>query len=454
MIFNAVVQPRYTAVATSFVNVAEGADPAEIFQGSQFVVQRMSSYAPLASSPLVLQPVITKLNLPTSVRDLRKEITVSSPPETVLLEVSATDAVAATSARIADEVSIELGKVIQELETPRGLGASRVKVTLTDPADVPLTPSSPQVLLNLLLGAIAGAAIGFAAALIRHNLDRRINTIDDVRGITGMAPVGSTLASRTARRDPLVAVDFRSADAERYHGIRTALKLASVDQPLHHFVVSSPMPREGKTSVAANLAVSWAQAGARVCLVESDLRRPMIARMMGLESTLGLADVLVGDVELDEVLVPWPHGSVTVLPAGSLPADPASLLGSDAMSALVSELRSRFDVVIYDSPPIASVTDAIVLARAVDGLVLVVRAGSTTRDYLASCVESLRAAHIKLLGTVRFAIKVKRKAKRPVYPLEPNWRTERTDQRTNGGAAKKSAAESPASGEPSVTRSD
>lgn len=145
---------------------------------------------------------------------------------------------------------------------------------------------------------------------------------------------------------------------------------------------------------------------------------PAVTRLFGVEGSVGLTDVLVGDVDLDQALVPWQDGTLSILPAGSLPPDPVALLGSQAMAGLVAELRSRFDVVIYDSDPMIAATDAIVLARALDGLVLVVRSGTTTRDHLAACLEKVREARVPLLGTVLFAVRMSRRARRSYLAVD------------------------------------
>lgn len=402
-VLSALQPTRYTATAMSFVTVAEtvdGTGQSEIFQGSQFAVQRLKSYAPLVDSPDVLQPVIDRMGLAITVRELGRHVSVSSAPDTVLLDVSVTDSDPRLAAELADAISARLAQVVERLETPRETAVSNVKISLARPAPVPTSPSSPRVLLNLLLGGALGLALGLVAAILRHHLDKRIKTSDDVRSLTGMSPLGSTLYQRSARRRPLVALDWRSAAAERYRTVRTALKFATVDRELRHFALTSAVAGEGKTSVATNLAISWAQAGASVCLVEADLRRPGVSGFLGIDGSIGLSDVLVGERELDQVLVPWNHEMLTVLPAGSLPPDPAALLGSTPMATLVTTLRDRFDVVIYDTPPMLSVTDAVVLGAHVDGVVLVIRSASTRRDQVTSCLETLRRARLSLLGTV------------------------------------------------------
>lgn len=408
ILYNAVAPVKYTAVAGSFVTVPDsGADQSANFQNSQFAVLRVKSYAPLASSPSVIDPVIDQLGLSVSPRELRKMISVTSPPDTVLMQVAVTDSDPDLAAAIADAVSAELGSIIEDLETPRGRKVSSVKVSLIQPANVPVNPSAPRVLLNLLLGLVAGGAIGFLAAVVRHTLDRRIKSEEDVRQLTNMSPLGSTLFERDGDKHPLVALDWRSASAERYRTVRTALKFATVDKDLRHFVITSPIANDGKSTAACNLAITWAQSGASVCLVEADLRRPGVSRLLGIEGNIGLSDVLVDEAQLDDVLIAWNRDSITVLPAGSLPPDPAALLGSEAMQTLVDTLRARFDIVIYDSAPLLAVTDAAVLGQAVDGVVVLVRSGVTSRDHLATCVDTIRRSRLPLLGTILASTKLR-----------------------------------------------
>jgi polysaccharide biosynthesis transport protein len=417
-------EPRYVAAATSFVTVTdeEAAGAGEVFQGSQFVTQRMVSYAALSSSPEVVDNVIDELDLELTPRELRQMMDVDSPTGSVLLKVSVEHTDAQQAADIADEVSRQLAVLIEEVETPRGLAASSVEVTLTHPAVVPPDPSSPREKLNLLLGLVGGAAAGLLLALLREHVDRRITSVRDLRAITGARPLGSTVASGSAHGDPLIAADSRSVQAERYRNIKTALKVAHRNSALHHVVISSPTQHEGRSSETANLAISWALGGARVCVVDADLRGAGVSRVFGAGSAVGLSDVLGGAAELDTTLISWNDGAVTVLPAGLPPEDPAELLGSKAMTVLTNELRSRFDVVIYDAGPVLETADAVVLARNLDGLVLVVRAGTTTRDELEDCLEIVREARVPLLGTVLAGVRTRRRGQRRKGAAHPERR--------------------------------
>jgi succinoglycan biosynthesis transport protein ExoP len=404
--YNQVAPVEYTAKTVSFVTVAESASATsgDVFQGAQFAVQRVKSYAPLGTSPQVLEPVIRDLGLPLTFDELRDQIEVSSPPDTVLLEVSATSADPASAVRIADAVSAQLASRIHELETPRLRGASLVNVAVMQPAELPVAPSSPRKLLDLAIGAMAGAALGLLIALIRHHARRRIDGPDDIRAVTGSLPLGSIRPLRRRQASPLVALERRSAAAEEYRTIRSAISLGS-EEWRGGFVVSSPSRRDGKSTVAANLAISWAQAGASVCLVDADLRDTSIARLFGQHSETGLAEVLTGTATLESALTTSKTAGVSILPAGQLPADPPSLLGSDRMSALARTLHHRFDIVIYDSPAMTSVTDALVLSDKIGGLVLVARTGATTRNNLAASIEAIGAAGQELIGVVATGVR-------------------------------------------------
>jgi len=165
-------------------------------------------------------------------------------------------------------------------------------------------------------------------------------------------------------------------------------------------VFTSSVPGEGKTTTTANLALTMAAGGARICVIEGDLRRPRLLEYMGMDGTLGLTNVLIGQVELGEVVQQFAESSVYVIGAGSVPPNPSELLGSAAMIATLRELESRFDVVIIDTPPLLPVTDAAVLSTIAGGTVVVVGAGRVDRDHLARSLQSLDAVKGRVLGLV------------------------------------------------------
>ncbi len=423
VLINTLSPKSYTASATSFVTVAipDESGQAAIFQQSQFAVQRVKSYGSLIRSPLVLEPVIEAVDPKLSVAALRAKASSSSPLETSLIQVSVVDASPKMARDLANALSRQLADVVKDLETPEGANKSQVRIDLTNPAETPGSPSFPRVKLNLLLGAFFGLAIGLVAAVLRNQLDRRVKSRDDVRAVTGTSPLGASLRDSSLRRNPVMMDGSKAAGIEAFRTIRTGLRFATVDSNLKHFAVTSSVGSEGKSVLACNLAASWAASGGKVCLVEADLRRPEVAHYLGLEGAVGLSDVLLGEARLDDVLIPWNHGLLTVLPAGSLPPDPTALLESEAMRSLVSELSSMFDIVIYDTPPVLAVSDALVLSEQLDGVILLARSGRTTRDQLSASLDTLEKTQAHLLGTVlTFASATKahayESAKRPATP--------------------------------------
>lgn len=398
-----ILSPRvYEARAQVYVSVSgvTSDDPAATaYQRSQFIIQQVKSYTELVDSTAVLQPVIDDLDLDRTVASLRGDVSAASPLDTVLIDVRARDADPADAAELVNEVSSSLSRVITQLETPAE-GDPAVTVTMTDPAEPPAAPVSPRPKVNIALGLLAGLGIGVGFAALREQLDTSIKSTDDLQKMTGNSPLGVVRFDSRASRQPLVALTQGEPRAEPYRTIRTNLQFVDVDSPPKRFVVTSAVVGEGKTTTACNLAITFAQAGLRVCLVEGDLRRPMASRYLGIDTAAGLTNVLAGQHDLDEVLVAWNRGMFSLLAAGTLPPDPAVLLGSHNMIRLMDQLSDRFDAVIIDAPPLVPVSDAALISRMTDGAILTARYGRTSRDQFRHAVEALETASARLLGTV------------------------------------------------------
>lgn len=396
----AATDPVYRAQTTSFVTMGAGDGSGTLLQGSQFALQRVSSYTDVIDSPAVLEPVIAELGLDATVAELRASVDAVSPANTVLIDISVTGDDPAEAAAVANAVTERFGTVIEQLETPREGGPSPVKVTVTIPAAEPSAPVTPRPLLNLVLGLALGLGLGAGAALLRDQLDTSVRSADEITRLTSAGPLGMVSVDPHASRRPLVALDPGNAHAEAYRTVRTNLQFVDVDNPPRRIVVTSAVQGEGKSTTACNLAVTLAQGGRRVCVVDADLRRPRVADILGVEGAVGLSNVLAGQHTVGEVLMPWHDGLLTVLPAGTTPPNPSELLGSRHMSDLLSTLSAAFDVLVIDSPPVLPVSDAVILARATDGALLVVRHGSTSRDQVAASVAALQAVGAGLVGTV------------------------------------------------------
>ncbi|MFW8745217.1 CpsD/CapB family tyrosine-protein kinase, partial [Mesorhizobium japonicum] len=210
-----------------------------------------------------------------------------------------------------------------------------------------------------------------------------------------------------ARRPLIVHDDPNSARAEAFRSLRTNLQFLDVEGGPRSFVIASAIPEEGKTTTAANLAIAIAQSGARVAVVDADLRRPRLAGYLGLEGAVGLSDVLIGRVPLTDALQPWGNVPLMVLPAGTRPPNPSELLGSRAMELLLQVLEREFDTVLIDVPPLLPVTDGALLAKQTRGALLLVAAGRVRRDELAGAIRALENVDAHLSGLILTMLPVK-----------------------------------------------
>jgi capsular exopolysaccharide synthesis family protein len=401
--------PMYQAQAQLFVSTAGGDDATSLLQGSSFTQQRVKSYADIVTSPQVLNPVIESLNLQTTASELAGRITAEVPLDTVLINVTVRDSSADRSARIAKAVASTFTKTVVQLERPSRQGPALVKVSVVRNPAVPTEPVSPRPLLNAALGLVVGMLAGLGLALLRNLLDKGIKDEQDLAGITEVPVIGGIVYDSDAPKHPLVVhVDPHSPMAEAYRQVRTNLRFIDVANRSRSLVFTSAIPGEGKSSVAANLAITLAAAGSRTVLVEADLRQPMVAQYMGLEGAVGLTTVLIGSARLDDVLQPWGRSSgLDVLACGPMPPNPSELLGSAAMVNLLRELESRYEHIIIDSPPLLPVTDAAVLSKLTGGAVMVVGAGRVDRDQVRKALDALGAVDAQILGIVMNRVPVK-----------------------------------------------
>lgn len=198
--------------------------------------------------------------------------------------------------------------------------------------------------------------------------------------------------------------DPTAAASEAFRVLRTNLQFMGLDKPLKSLLVTSATPGEGKTTTIVNLAVAFAQTGARVCLVDADLRRPMVAKTLGVTNWSGLTTLLVNKDRTESYLQDTAIPGLTVLTSGPIPPNPAEILGSNRMSKLLEDLEAQFDMVLVDTPPVLAVTDAAVLAPKVNGVVLVVRAGQVARQQALRAKEALEAVKANVLGAVLGAV--------------------------------------------------
>jgi non-specific protein-tyrosine kinase len=292
----------------------------------------------------------------------------------------------------------------EEIRVAEAMGGGSLAVT--EPAELPRRPVLPRTGTNTVLAGLIGAIVASGAAFAIEYLDDTIESSEDVERATHLpafAAISRFSRQQSAASGPLVAAEPRSAIAEAYRVLRTNLRFSAAPEEGAGTIVlvTSARPMEGKTTTAVNLAASLAQSRKRVLLVDADLRRPGLHTCLDLSNRRGLTSLLVekGREPVDVVRKTRVSG-LQVITAGRLPVNPAEVLGFAETTALFAQLRAVADYVIVDSPPALSVTDALILAQNVDGVLLVVEAGKTRRSALTSLVAALESVKAPILGVV------------------------------------------------------
>lgn len=440
--------PReYTARADVFVAVTGSSTTGELAQGSNFSQQQARNLSTVATREIVLAPVIDELELADSTDDLRDRVSTSVPLNTSMISISATDPAPREAARIANLVAAQLAEVVPTL-SPQVDGTSPVRLRVIENATPPTTPSSPNTLMLGILGTLGGFVVAAGVVLLRLLVGTRIRSAEQAQDSSESAIIGTVSADRDTVRAPLALLSSpHSLRAEDYRRLRGNLRFVQASQQHRVFVFTSSVPGEGKSTTAANTAAALAATGVSVCLVEADLRRPSLARILDLPPELGLTTVVAGDATLDEAMVAWGPDRLRVLLAGPVPPNPSELLESERTLELLDSLRAAHDVVIIDAPPVHPVADAAVLARLYGGAVLVVGAGRVRERDVRRAVSRLVSVGATIHGTVLNFARPSR-ADRQSYttyavtpPPEPTVRRTRASARL--AAAESAAAATP-----------
>lgn len=401
-------KPTYTADTQLFVAIQSSGSVQELQQGNTFSQARVQSYVGTVRTPVVLQPAIDALGLSVTPEELAQRVQATSDLNTVLINISVTDSSAVQAAATAEAVANSLVRAVDTLEKPKNGGTSPVSLSVITPATAPLSPSGPNTRLNMALGLLFGLALGIAGAFTRSTLDTRIRGEADLRRVTALPLLGGISYDQEATESPLLTqANHQSPRAEAFRQLRTNLQFANVARHGKTILVTSSLPGEGKSTTATNLAIALAQAGQSVCLIDADLRRPMISEYLGLEREAGLTTALVGTLDVGELLQAWGEDNLYVLTSGQIPPNPSELLGSDEMQALVSRLEASFDAVVIDAPPLLPVTDAAVLSQHVGGVVVVVGVQKLKQQELEKSLSALTLVNATVLGVILNRLPVK-----------------------------------------------
>lgn len=274
-------------------------------------------------------------------------------------------------------------------------------VFVSAPARISTVPVSPKTTRDTLLAIVAGLLLATGAVFAVHTLDDTIKNPDEIRAKFNLPVLGMIAMHKIKEGQPVCQAEPRSPVAESFRSLRTNITYAAVDGPLRRILITSPTPQDGKTTISSNLAVILAQGEKRVVLIDADLRRPQIHHKFGLFNRIGLSDLFVPPNDsLDGALQTCDVPRLSVITSGRMPPNPAELLTSNKMLQIFVSLSENHDLVIVDTPPLLSVTDAAALSTNVDGVILVIKPGVTKSGALTLALSQLNAVRARVLGVV------------------------------------------------------
>ncbi|MCL2541519.1 MAG: polysaccharide biosynthesis tyrosine autokinase [Nocardioidaceae bacterium] len=397
-----VMTPKYESKSQLFLNI-DVSNITDSYAASLYVQTEATAYAQLAQSTKIAHEVVGALNLDVTDEQLAGQISATVDSTTSLIDLTVTDTNAARAQAINKQLTTALINYIEHPDTGSGTsaGQSKIQATVTNLPTFSTSPVSPKKLLNIVAGLAIGVLLGIALAVSRELLDRTIRTADHVADITEAPVLASIGFDGDIRRAPLLTdLGGFAARTEAFRLLRTNLQFIDLDHQPRCLVITSAVPGEGKTMTSTNLAVALAQTGRRTLIIDADLRRPRVASTLGLDPAVGLTTALVGKTEIaDAIQVHGPSG-LHVLASGAKPPNPTEILQSRVTHDLIRRLRSSYDTVIIDGPPLLPVADASVLSTLADGVILVIRHGKTTRDQVTEAVNRVNQVGGRLYGVV------------------------------------------------------
>ncbi len=403
--------PIYQADASGYIKVSAATDQ-ELYgpgQADGLAQGKVATYLDMSSWRTVATTAAEELGVSTPPEVLVQRISVANPDGTAILKFTAQGASPEEASALASAWVTALAAEIDKVEGTGKPGTAPMTILLGESASVPSAPVFPDTKLAMIIGFVIGLGGGIAFALLRALADRRLRSAEDVEQrlsipVAGTLPdVGGLAAGKRLYRLGAGGAKAQRADfavRESLRMLRTNLQFMNVDNPPRKIVVTSALPGEGKSTVAANLATALADSGQHVVLIDGDLRRPTVAESIGIDGSIGLTDVLAGRIDITQALR-RAEGTpnLLVLAAGTLPPNPSELLGSARMRTVLEDLAAHATVIV-DAPPLLAVTDGAVLTRQSDGALIVVSAGHTSYDVVDKAVDVLEKIHGHVLGVV------------------------------------------------------
>lgn len=397
--------------------------------------QKIAASSMIHDPLMIAQDLTVKiLDIETQIKGLRAKITsLQGVVKDYDSQLSQLPAQSLQLARLTREMEVDQKTyelMMSKLEETRISEAGQNEnIKILDMAIMPDFPIKPKKKLNLMLGALIGLGLGIGLTFLLEYFDDSIKNPEELEhlGLPILASIpeissreviqkiqsqnGDSDEIHQARQIETRLVthfDPKSPVSEAYRTLRTNIQFKNKKTKQHVVLVTSSAPKEGKSTTVANLAITMAQMGNKTVLIDGDLRRPVIHSIFSMNKEEGITNYLVGSSELNAVIKPTFVDNLSIIPSGPLPPNPSELLGSDEMRSLINKLREKFEIILFDSPPVIAVTDAAILSTMVDGVVLVIKAHQTHREAIKRAKNLLDNAEAKIFGSLLNSVKIEK----------------------------------------------
>ena len=391
--------PIYQAKATVVIAKSDSMEGSAASLNDINASQKLATtYSEIAKSELVLNQVIDNLGLHTTVKDLSKNLVIKPIDDTSILSITVKDPSARLSATIANEIASVFSKEVSEIYKIENVTQLSVAATPELPANNTLTRDM------ILAAAVAMLAVG-GFAFLKFYLDDSVKYSEEIEKTIGLPVTGRILKgeikNRKSSNELIVEKTPKAIVSENIKSLRTNLQFTAIDEDLKTVLVTSTNASEGKSFVAANLAVSFAQADKKVLLVDCDLRKGRIHKLFNVPNTAGLSNLLTADLRsFGKYIRPTKIKKLEIITCGTYPPNPSELLASKKNKRLIEILGSFYDLVIFDGAPVGGLADSVILSSFVDETLIVLKDGYTSKGDLAATKDSLEKVGAKVAGVV------------------------------------------------------
>ena len=388
-------EPLYSTYTTLVLVKDEKTDSVDTISQNDIILNQklVSTYREIIKSRLVLDQVISNLNLSYSVDAIQKKIDVQSKEDTEILKITVTDKSPEMASRIANNLAEVFDSEITKIYKLNN-------VSIIDKAEVPKNPSNNHFLRDIVLAIFIGFAGTSAIIFVVFYFDDTLRSVEELESEIG-TPVIAKVFKDNNKIDLIVDKKPNAVASESIRTLRTNLQFAAVDNELKTILVTSSLPAEGKSFISANLAISFAQAGKKVLLIDCDLRKGRQHKIFGVSSKAGLSNLLIGDIKNSkDFIVETKIANLSIIPRGVFPPNPTELLSSKKNANLLETLKKHFDIIILDGAPISGLADSLILSSYVDKVLLVSAINYTVKTELRNTIKALENVNAHLAGCI------------------------------------------------------